>query len=189
MPPPKKLYTDDIPVLDSFEGLYGFDLLRPTSEETQDGDSSKPNTACYYFRDDQGWTNLYAKKAPNLWNLSYKCHNQPPDNCFLRLVPVYGTSDKQQEVIQRCFGDFMALQCPGLGRYSVIKLGHSQADYFYDPTTERLCVTIPYERPKEGCEYSQFSGKFMCFNSCFNGGQGSKKPLFLIITLERNLSG
>ncbi|VEL33605.1 unnamed protein product [Protopolystoma xenopodis] len=40
----------------------------------------------------------------------------------------------------------------------------------------------------EGCEYSQFNGKFMCFNSClYNGGQGNKKPLFLIITLERPL--
>lgn len=60
---------------------------------------------CYpslqYFKDDQGCTNLYAKKAPTWWTLPYWCQRQPPEGTFLRLTPVYGTADKQQEVIQR----------------------------------------------------------------------------------------
>ncbi|VUZ48376.1 unnamed protein product, partial [Hymenolepis diminuta] len=185
-PPPKKLFSDDIPVLDPFPGYYGFDLYRPLCEDAYDSIETKPSTAYFFFKDDQGWTNLYAKKAPTWWTLSYWCQRQPPEGCFIRLTPVYGTSDKQQEVIQRCLEDFMASPTPGLSRYSMILVGNSNAEYFYDPTTERLCVTLPYERPKEGCEYSQFNGKFTCFNSClYNGGQGNKKPLYLIITLER----
>ncbi|VDK33344.1 unnamed protein product [Taenia asiatica] len=185
-PPPKKLFSDDIPVLDPFPGYYGFDLYRPLCEDAYDSVETKPSTAYFFFKDDQGWTNLYAKKAPTWWTLSYWCQRQPPDGCFIRLTPVYGTSDKQQEVIQRCLEDFMVSPTPGLSRYSMILVGNSNAEYFYDPTTERLCVTLPYERPKEGCEYSQFNGKFTCFNSClYNGGQGNKKPLYLIITLER----
>ena len=42
----------------------------------------------------------------------------------------------------------MASPTPGLSRYSMILVGNSNAEYFYDPTTERLCVTLPYERPK-----------------------------------------
>ncbi|XP_018646355.1 cellular tumor antigen P53, putative [Schistosoma mansoni] len=163
--PPKKLYTDDIPVLFLFHHKL-------------------------YFKDEQGWTNLYAKKTPTWWTLSYWCQRKPPEGSFIRLTPVYGASDKQQEVIQRCFEDFMAIPTSGMGRYSIVMVGNSLAEYFFDPITERLCVTLPYETPKEGCEYSQFNGKFMCFNSClYNGGQGNKKPLFLIITLERLITG
>ncbi|VEL24411.1 unnamed protein product [Protopolystoma xenopodis] len=61
---------------------------------------SLPNVL-QYFKDDQGWTNLFAKKAPTWWTLPYWCQRQPPEGSFLRLTPVYGTSDKQQEVIQR----------------------------------------------------------------------------------------
>uniref|UniRef100_A0A5K3FH02 P53 domain-containing protein n=1 Tax=Mesocestoides corti TaxID=53468 RepID=A0A5K3FH02_MESCO len=185
-PPPKKLFSDDIPVLDPFPGYYGFDLYHPLCEDAYDSMETKPSTAYFFFKDDQGWTNLYAKKAPTWWTLSYWCQRQPPEGCLIRLTPVYGTSDKQQEVIQRCLEDFMTSPTPGISRYSMILVGNSNAEYFYDPLTERLCVTLPYERPKEGCEYSQFNGKFTCFNSClYNGGQGNKKPLYLIITLER----
>ncbi|THD27310.1 Cellular tumor antigen p53 [Fasciola hepatica] len=188
--PPKKLYSDDIPVLDSFPGFYGFDLFRPLCGDTYEAAETKPSTSFFFFKDEQGWTNLYSKKTPAWWTLSYWCQRQPPEGSFLRLTPVYGTSDKQQEVIQRCFEDFMAMPTNSLARYSIIVVGNSSADYFYDPNTERLCVTLPYERPKEGCEYSQFNGKFMCFNSCLhNGGQGNKKPLFLIVTLERLVAG
>ncbi|CAH8481837.1 unnamed protein product [Heterobilharzia americana] len=188
--PPRKLYTDDIPVLDSFPGYYGFDLYRPLCGDTYEASETKPSTAFFYFKDEQGWTNLYAKKTPTWWTLSYWCQRQPPEGSFIRLTPVYGASDKQQEVIQRCFEDFMAIPTSGMARYSIVMVGNSLAEYFFDPTTERLCVTLPYETPKEGCEYSQFNGKFMCFNSClYNGGQGNKKPLFLIITLERLLTG
>ncbi|CAH8834418.1 unnamed protein product [Trichobilharzia szidati] len=188
--PPKKLYTDDIPVLDSFPGYYGFDLYRPLCGDTYEASETKPSTAFFYFKDEQGWTNLYAKKTPTWWTLSYWCQRKPPDGSFIRLTPVYGASDKQQEVIQRCFEDFMAIPTSGMARYSIVMVGNSLAEYFFDPTTERLCVTLPYETPKEGCEYSQFNGKFMCFNSClYNGGQGNKKPLYLIITLERLITG
>lgn len=47
----------------------------------------------------------------------------------------------------------MVSPTPGLSRYSMILVGNSNAEYFYDPTTERLCVTLPYERPKG--EYSE----------------------------------
>ncbi|TNN06779.1 Cellular tumor antigen p53 isoform 3 [Schistosoma japonicum] len=188
--PPKKLYTDDIPVLESFPGFYGFDLYRPLCGDTYEASETKPSTAFFYFKDEQGWTNLYAKKTPTWWTLSYWCQRKPPDGSFIRLTPVYGASDKQQEVIQRCFEDFMAIPTIGMGRYSIVMVGNSLAEYFFDPITERLCVTLPYETPKEGCEYSQFNGKFMCFNSClYNGGQGNKKPLFLIITLEHLITG
>ncbi|CAL8071949.1 unnamed protein product [Calicophoron daubneyi] len=188
--PPKKLTSDDIPVLDSFPGYYGFDLYRPLCGDTYEATETKPSTAFFFFKDEQGWTNLYSKKTPTWWTLSYWCQRQPPEGSFLRLTPVYGTSDKQQEVIQRCFEDFMAMPSSSMSRYSIVVVGNSLADYFYDPITERLCVTLPYERPKEGCDYSQFNGKFMCFNSClYNGGQGNKKPLFLIITLERLITG
>ncbi|CAH8463832.1 Tumor protein 63 [Schistosoma haematobium] len=188
--PPKKLYTDDIPVLESFPGFYGFDLYRPLCGDTYEASETKPSTAFFYFKDEQGWTNLYAKKTPTWWTLSYWCQRKPPEGSFIRLTPVYGASDKQQEVIQRCFEDFMAIPTTGMGRYSIVMVGNSLAEYFFDPITERLCVTLPYETPKEGCEYSQFNGKFMCFNSClYNGGQGNKKPLFLIITLERLITG
>ncbi|KAF8571139.1 hypothetical protein P879_00315 [Paragonimus westermani] len=188
--PPKKLTSDDIPVLDSFPGYYGFDLYRPLCGDAYEATETKPSTAYFYFKDDQGWTNLYAKKTPTWWTLSYWCQRQPPEGSFIRLTPVYGTSDKQQEVIQRCFEDFMAMPTNSMARYSIVVVGNSLADYFFDPVTERLCVTLPYEKPKEGCEYSQFNGKFMCFNSClYNGGQGNKKPLFLIITLERLVTG
>lgn len=42
----------------------------------------------------------------------------------------------------------MASPTPGLSRYSMILVGNSNAEYIYDPTTERLCVLLPYERPK-----------------------------------------
>lgn len=42
----------------------------------------------------------------------------------------------------------MAMPTNSLARYSIIVVGNSSADYFYDPNTERLCVTLPYERPK-----------------------------------------
>ncbi|VDL94018.1 unnamed protein product [Schistocephalus solidus] len=146
--PPKKLYTDDIPVLDPFPGYYGFDFYHPLCEDAYEATETKPSTAYFYFKDDQGWTNLYAKKAPTWWTLSYWCQRQPPEGCFIRLVPVYGTSDKQQEVIQRCLEDFMASPTPGTARYSMILVGNSLAEYFYDLSTERLCVSLPYERPK-----------------------------------------
>ncbi|VDK79483.1 unnamed protein product [Dibothriocephalus latus] len=60
-----------------------------------------PRTAYFHFKDDQGWTNLYAKMVSIWWTLSYWCQRQPPEGCYILLVPVYGTSDKQQEVIQR----------------------------------------------------------------------------------------
>ncbi|KAG5447148.1 Cellular tumor antigen p53, variant 2 [Clonorchis sinensis] len=188
--PPKKLTSDDIPVLDSFPGYYGFDLYRPLCGDTYEASDTKPSTAFFFFKDEHGWTNLYSKKTPTWWTLSYWCQRQPPEGSFIRLTPVYGTADKQQEVIQRCFEDFMSIPTSAMSRYSIVLVGNSLADYFFDPVTERLCVTLPYERPKEGCEYSQFNGKFMCFNSClYNGGQGNKKPLFLIITLERLVAG
>lgn len=48
----------------------------------------------------------------------------------------------------RCLEDFMVSPTPGTARYSMIMVGNSLAEYFYDQTTERLCVTLPYERPK-----------------------------------------
>ncbi len=61
---------------------------------------------------------------------------------------MYGTSDKQQEVIQRCLEHFMETETAGTARYSMILVGNSLAEYFYDQTTKRLCVGVPYERPK-----------------------------------------
>ncbi|VDN34494.1 unnamed protein product [Dibothriocephalus latus] len=45
--PPKKLYTDDIPVLDPFPGYYGFDFYHPLCEDAYEATETKPSTA--YF--------------------------------------------------------------------------------------------------------------------------------------------
>ncbi|VEL27139.1 unnamed protein product [Protopolystoma xenopodis] len=50
-PPPKKIYTNDIPVLDTFPGYYGFSLYHLLCEEAYEGQETKPSTAFFVSYD------------------------------------------------------------------------------------------------------------------------------------------
>ncbi|KAF6779739.1 hypothetical protein AHF37_00666 [Paragonimus kellicotti] len=99
---------------------------------------------------------------------------QPPEGSFIRLTPVYGTSDKQQEVIQSLF--------------SVAQLGAGNSACQNQAVIEHMLFKTNFV--KKGVRKQPGTSTVPKNISClYNGGQGNKKPLFLIITLERLVTG
>ena len=71
-------------------------------------------------------------------------------------------------------------------RHHLIRVNHDGAIYHTDPTSQRLSVIVPVERPQPGGQTFDFSLKFMCLGSDVGGI--NRRPLKVIFTLEDHCS-
>ncbi|CAM9157329.1 unnamed protein product, partial [Lampetra fluviatilis] len=101
-------------------------------------------------------------------------------------MPVYKKAEHVTEVVKRCpnhelgreFNEGQSAPTSHLIRVE----GNVQAHYSEQEGSGRQSVSVPYEAPQVGTEYTTVLYNFMCNSSCVGGM--NRRPILIIITLE-----
>lgn len=67
----------------------------------------------------------------------------------------------------------------------VVQSSHPQAQYQYDPESDRHSVVVPLDAPQAGSDVVTVDYHFTCKTSCSRGM--NRKPIDVIFTLETEL--
>ncbi|CAG00701.1 unnamed protein product, partial [Tetraodon nigroviridis] len=159
-----------VPVTTDHPGEYDFKL------RFQKSGTAKSVTSTY----SESLNKLYcqlAKTSP----LEVLLSREPPLGAMLRATAIYKKTEHVAEVVRRC--PHHQNEDSTENRSHLIRMeGSQRAQYFEDPHTKRQSVTVPYEPPQLGSEFTTILLSFMCNSSCMGGM--NRRPILAILTLE-----
>ncbi|EDV24258.1 uncharacterized protein TRIADDRAFT_64021 [Trichoplax adhaerens] len=106
---------------------------------------------------------------------------EPPANSYIRAYVMYTKPQDVYEPVRRCPNHALRDQ----GKYEssdhILRCESQRAEY-YEDTSGRHSVRVPYTAPAVGELRSTLLYQFMCFSSC--SGSINRRPIELVITLE-----
>nr|XP_039257657.1 cellular tumor antigen p53-like [Styela clava] len=170
-----------LPVND-YPGDYGFEIY--FGEKTP----SAPKNAQYTH---SSILNKLFVKMNVTCPIHFKCNVPPPQGCIIKATPIFKRAQHIKDIVTRCpnhkitdtgtpnhipVNHLIRVEMP-TGRHNV------QYNYGADG---RESVSVIYENPQVGTEYSTVLFKFMCLSSCVGGI--NRRPLMLVFTFE-NMEG
>lgn len=159
-----------VPVASDYPGEFGFEL------RFQNCGTAKSVTSTY----SEELNKLYCRLAkPSL--VEVRLSGEPPAGAALRATAIYKKTEHVAEVVRRC-PHHQHEDSAELRSHLVRMEGSGRAQYFEDPHTKRQSVTVPYEPPQPGSEFSTILLSFMCNSSCMGGM--NRRPILTILTLE-----
>lgn len=159
-----------VPVTSDYPGEYGFQL------RFQRSGTAKSVTSTY----SELLNKLYCQLAKTSL-VEVLLSKQPPAGAALRATAVFKKTEHVAEAVRRC--PHHQNEDSTEHRSHLIRMeGSERAQYFEDPHTRRQSVTLPYEPPQPGSEFSTILLKFMCNSSCMGGM--NRRPILTILTLE-----
>ncbi|XP_054711723.1 cellular tumor antigen p53-like isoform X2 [Uloborus diversus] len=116
--------------------------------------------------------------------INFSVNTVLPDDFCVRAMALYSSPEQISDVVQRCVNHSMDELRKGLVEAQhLIRCDSSMASYEIDPITLRHSVSVPFENPQAGQNFSTYIYKFACFGSCSGGP--NRRPLMIVFTLER----
>nr|CAB3267269.1 tumor protein 63 isoform b [Phallusia mammillata] len=115
----------------------------------------------------------------------FKCSRPPPMNSVIRAVAVFKRPEHVTDVVTRCPNHRIPDEASYIQSRHLIRAempNDSQVHYEVGQQDGRESVTVFYERPQVGAEYTTVLYKFMCLSSCVGGI--NRRPLLTVFTLE-----
>uniref|UniRef100_H2U135 Cellular tumor antigen p53 n=1 Tax=Takifugu rubripes TaxID=31033 RepID=H2U135_TAKRU len=164
------LSTPTVPVTTDYPGEYGFEL------RFQKSGTAKSVTSTY----SEILNKLYCQLAKTSL-VEVLLIKKPPAGAVLRATAIYKKIEHVADVVRRC--PHHQNEDSAAHRSHLIRMeGSQRAQYFEDPHTKRQSVTVPYEPPQLGSEFTTILLSFMCNSSCMGGM--NRRPILTILTLE-----
>nr|Q9W679.1 RecName: Full=Cellular tumor antigen p53; AltName: Full=Tumor suppressor p53 [Tetraodon miurus]AAD34213.1 tumor suppressor protein p53 [Tetraodon miurus] len=159
-----------VPVTTDYPGEYGFKL------RFQKSGTAKSVTSTY----SEILNKLYCQLAKTSL-VEVLLGKDPPMGAVLRATAIYKKTEHVAEVVRRC--PHHQNEDSAEHRSHLIRMeGSERAQYFEHPHTKRQSVTVPYEPPQLGSEFTTILLSFMCNSSCMGGM--NRRPILTILTLE-----
>merc|ERR1712168_804563 len=171
-----------IPGTTVYEGDYGFRIsFAPQMKETKSAQWTFSLMLHKLF------TRINAA-CPIRFQCAYKL---PPSGTILRALPIYMQPEHMCEAVVRCPVHAASpldldtpLQPQSLRPTShLIRADHPHAEYVdSDPQYGRQSVSVPFEAPAVGTQWSTVLYRYMCNSSCAGGM--NRRPIQTVFTLE-----
>jgi len=171
-----------IPGTTVYEGECGFRIsFAPQMKETKSAQWTYSSMLHKLF------TRINAA-CPIRFQCAYKL---PPSGTILRALPIYMQPEHMCEAVVRCPVhaasplDIDAPQQPQSTRPTnhLIRADHPHAEYVdSDPQYARQSVSVPFEAPAVGTQWSTVLYRYMCNSSCAGGM--NRRPIQTVFTLE-----
>merc|ERR1712168_451126 len=171
-----------IPGTTVYEGDYGFRIsFAPQMKETKSAQWT------YSLMLHKLFTRINAA-CPIRFQCAYKL---PPSGTILRALPIYVQPEHMCEAVVRCPVhaasplDLETPQQPQSTRPTnhLIRADHPHAEYVdADPQYGRQSVSVPFEAPAVGTQWSTVLYRYMCNSSCAGGM--NRRPIQTVFTLE-----
>lgn len=118
--------------------------------------------------------------------IRFKCATRlPPSGCSIRAIPVFKRPEHVTDVVTRCPNHKIPDEVHYIPNGHLIRAESTNECHvnYHVATDGRESVTVLYERPQVGAEYSTVLYKFMCLSSCVGGI--NRRPLLTCFTLEK----
>lgn len=167
--------VNDIPANTNWPGPYGFDISF--------GFEEKKNANCVYSEiKDKIFVNMAVACS-----LNFKLKKEPPDGSIIRAMPIFSKPEFITEVVKRCLIHAAPSDTHNEGHPApdhLIRCDHKSASYIEDSSTKRQSVTVLYEKPHIGVDFTPYIYRFMCLGSCIGGL--NRRALQVIFTLEKD---
>jgi len=171
-----------IPGTTVYEGECGFRIsFAPQMKETKSAQWTYSSMLHKLF------TRINAA-CPIRFQCAYKL---PPSGTILRALPIYMQPEHMCEAVVRCPVhaasplDLETPQQPQSTRPTnhLIRADHPHAEYVdADPQYGRQSVSVPFEAPAVGTQWSTVLYRYMCNSSCAGGM--NRRPIQTVFTLE-----
>jgi len=171
-----------IPGTTVYEGECGFRIsFAPQMKETKSAQWTYSSMLHKLF------TRINAA-CPIRFQCAYKL---PPSGTILRALPIYMQPEHMCEAVVRCPvhaaspADLETSQQPQSSRPTnhLIRADHPHAEYVdSDPQYGRQSVSVPFEAPAVGTQWSTVLYRYMCNSSCAGGM--NRRPIQTVFTLE-----
>jgi len=171
-----------IPGTTVYEGECGFRIsFAPQMKETKSAQWTYSSMLHKLF------TRINAA-CPIRFQCAYKL---PPSGTILRALPIYMQPEHMCEAVVRCPVhaasplDLDTPQQPQSTRPTnhLIRADHPHAEYVdSDPQYARQSVSVPFEAPAVGTQWSTVLYRYMCNSSCAGGM--NRRPIQTVFTLE-----
>jgi len=171
-----------IPGTTVYEGECGFRIsFAPQMKETKSAQWTYSSMLHKLF------TRINAA-CPIRFQCAYKL---PPSGTILRALPIYMQPEHMCEAVVRCPvhaaspADLETPQQPQSSRPTnhLIRADHPHAEYVdSDPQYGRQSVSVPFEAPAVGTQWSTVLYRYMCNSSCAGGM--NRRPIQTVFTLE-----
>jgi len=119
--------------------------------------------------------------------IRFKCATkQPIPGCLIRAVPVFKRPEHVTDVVTRCPNHRIPDEVHYIPSGHLIRAESTNECHvnYHTAPDGRESVTVLYERPQVGAEYSTVLYKFMCLSSCVGGI--NRRPLLTCFTLEKD---
>nr|ADE21938.1 tumor suppressor protein p53 [Oreochromis niloticus] len=163
--------TSTVPVTTDHPGEYDFKL------RFQKSGTAKSVTSTYSELLNKLYCQL-AKTSP----VEVLVSKEPPKGAILRATAVYKKSEHVAEAVRRCPHHQNEDSVEHRSHLIRVEGSSQRAQYFEDLHTKRQSVTVPYEPPQLGSEFTTILLSFMCNSSCMGGM--NRRPILTILTLE-----
>jgi len=119
--------------------------------------------------------------------IRFKCAARlPPAGCLIRAIPVFKRPEHVTDIVTRCPNHKIPDEVHYIPNGHLIRAeGTNDCHVNYNVASDgRESVTVLYERPQVGAEYTTVLYKFMCLSSCVGGI--NRRPLLTCFTLEKD---
>lgn len=102
----------------------------------------------------------------------------------IRAMVYFSSPNHASEIVHRCINHSMDELSRGLFEAEhLVRCESSMAFYEVDSLKGRHSVTVPFENPPAGQDFSSYIYSFKCFGSCSGGP--NRRPMMLVFTLEK----
>ncbi|XP_076818758.1 uncharacterized protein LOC143464712 isoform X3 [Clavelina lepadiformis] len=165
-----------IPSNTDYPGDYGFQINFGETTE------SAPKSAQYTYS--PSLNKLFVKMNVTC-PIRFKCERPPPMNSIVRAIPVFKRPEHVTDIVTRCPNHRIPDEHQYLGRSGHLIRAEMPDDRHvrYDVASDhRESVSVLYERPQVGAEFTTVLYKFMCLSSCVGGI--NRRPLLTVFVLE-----
>lgn len=168
--------------LNDYPGDYGFEIY--FGEKT----ASAPKSAQYTY---SSILNKLFVKMNVTCPIQFKCNLPPPQGCIIKATPVFKRPQHMKDIVTRCpnhkITDTSTPSHIPVNHLVRVEMPSNRHTVQYNFSADaRESVSVLYEDPQVGTDYSTVLFKFMCLSSCVGGI--NRRPLMLVFTFE-NVEG